>query len=178
MRAEFMGAIAFGISIVAVEAAALTPYSRDGQLSAQQVTVLEHLAWPQAYRDMIGTFGYPRYRANCCDWYLTPAGVYVVIHYDSMSQNALATGYHWKHFPIADSAERSPRYGADGSITAEQLRTLQHLAWPQRRADMIGTFGYPRHYSDQADYYAYGDRWVVVWYRETLAMSYSTQENL
>lgn len=70
------------------------------------------------------------------------------------------------------------QYGVEGSITSRQFAILQGLAWPQAYNDMRGTFGFPSHRTETADYYALdSDRsvWVVVFYSGTTATGYTTE---
>lgn len=61
-----------------------------GSLNWQQLTLLQHLAWPQAGPDMEGTFGSPAYRMREADYYRLPDGRYAVVWYTSQDQ---AIGY-------------------------------------------------------------------------------------
>ncbi|WP_017301961.1 hypothetical protein [Nodosilinea nodulosa] len=45
------------------------PYGAQGSITEAELAVLKGLAWPQAYRDMVGTFGYPAHRTNDEDYY-------------------------------------------------------------------------------------------------------------
>lgn len=58
-------------------------YGVDGTLSAKQYAVLKGLAWPQAYSDMIGTFGFPTYRTSTSDYYAVASDktIWAVVHY-------------------------------------------------------------------------------------------------
>ena len=68
-------------------------------------------------------------------------------------------------------------YGAQGSITQQQLATLQGLAWPQSYNDMVGSFGYPAQRTETGDYYQLEgtSSWVVIEYSGTQAIGYRTE---
>ncbi|MEO0537672.1 MAG: hypothetical protein AAF215_27895 [Cyanobacteria bacterium P01_A01_bin.123] len=69
------------------------PWGTGNMLSQDQVNVMGGLAWPQEYRDMIGTFGYPEKRNHGVDYYLSPEGKWIAVYYNSAGQ---ATGYGYE----------------------------------------------------------------------------------
>lgn len=79
---------------------------------------------------------------------------------------------------IADYAPGGQQYGVKGSVTNRQLAVLKGLSWPQSYDDMRGTFGFPLHRDETADYYALeGDDsvWVVVSYVGKNATGYTLE---
>lgn len=61
-----------------------------GSITESELGVLRGLAWPQTYRDMVGTFGYPAHRTDGEDYYhLEGTSNWVVIEYSGPQ----ATGY-------------------------------------------------------------------------------------
>ncbi|MBD2259904.1 hypothetical protein [Pseudanabaena sp. FACHB-2040] len=80
---------------------------------------------------------------------------------------------------IADYAPGGQQYGVKGSLSTRQLAALKGLAWPQSYEDVKGTFGFPSHRTETADYYALqGDDsiWVVIHYSGKTATRYTTEE--
>jgi hypothetical protein len=74
------------------------------------------------------------------------------------------------------SPDGGSEYGREGGATDDQIAMVQALAWPQSRHDMIGTLGYPLHYTQFADYYqASGGRWLVINYSGPNAVGYSLE---
>ncbi|NJN21466.1 MAG: hypothetical protein HC812_10120 [Leptolyngbya sp. RL_3_1] len=66
----------------AAEQASIVAYGGAGQLSNQEWGRLRSLAWPQDYRDMKGTFGFPAWRNSSADVYTLPDGAEVWIFYE------------------------------------------------------------------------------------------------
>lgn len=65
-------------------------YAADGTLTLNEVAVMEHLAWPQTYGDMKGTFGLPAYRSYRSDIYhVEGSDQQIEVFYDGKQ----ATGY-------------------------------------------------------------------------------------
>jgi hypothetical protein len=69
-------------------------------------------------------------------------------------------------------------YGIDGQLSAQDLRDLFYLAFPQTAIDMRGRFGSPRCFDAVADYYLVEDttHWVVVDYNGALAVNFRLWE--
>jgi hypothetical protein len=65
----------------AAEQAGKVAYGGAGQLSSQDWSKLQALAWPQNYRDMKGTFGFPAWRNESADVYTLPDGAEVWVFY-------------------------------------------------------------------------------------------------
>lgn len=63
-------------------------------------------------------------------------------------------------------------YGVDGSVDDTQALTVESLAWPQDHEAMTTLLGFPLHFSGSNDYYAYGDRWLVIRNDGPLAVGY------
>lgn len=77
---------------------------------------------------------------------------------------------------MAEFAPGNHQYGK-GQLTQEQLGALKSLAWPQTYEAMKGTFGFPAHRTETADYYAIddSDQWAVVYYNGRTAINYSLE---
>jgi hypothetical protein len=63
---------------------------------------------------------------------------------------------------LTPPSQPEPRMDWSGdSLSAEQLKTLGHLAWPQSRAALTSRIGYPAQRDSGRDYYylADGDGW-------------------
>lgn len=74
------------------------------------------------------------------------------------------------------SPDGGSEYGVAGDATDHQIEMVQALAWPQSRADMVGTLGMPLHFTQFADYYqASGGRWLVIHYSGPSAVGYSIE---
>jgi hypothetical protein len=55
---------------------------------------------------------------------------------------------------LTESNYTSPRpYGIEGTVTAEEIRQLEYLAWPQEYDDIKGLLGLPAYRSTMADIY-------------------------
>ncbi|MDA0268814.1 MAG: hypothetical protein O2890_10770 [Cyanobacteria bacterium] len=73
----------------AAEQTGMVAYGGAGQLSPQEWAKLQSLAWPQNYRDMKGTFGFPAWRNESADVYRLADGSEVWVFYEGRQ----ATGY-------------------------------------------------------------------------------------
>ncbi len=78
--------------------------------------------------------------------------------------------------PVGEYAPGTQPYGVDGSVTDAQAIAVESLAWPQSRADMVGSIGYPTHMTEWADYYSYADRWLVIRYSGPEAVGYQYED--
>lgn len=67
-------------------------------------------------------------------------------------------------------------YGVDGSVTDLQALTVESLAWPQDHEAMVTLLGFPLHFTESADYYQYGDRWLVIRNNGPLAVGYHYED--
>lgn len=63
-------------------------------------------------------------------------------------------------------------YGVEGSVNDEQALTVESLAWPQDHEAMVTLLGFPMHFTESADYYQYGDRWLVIRNDGPMAVGY------
>lgn len=75
-------------------------------------------------------------------------------------------------------APGASQYGVKGSISARQFAVLKSLAWPQSYDDMKGSFGFPSHRTEFADYYALENDdsvWIVVDYQGKNAIGYKME---
>lgn len=74
------------------------------------------------------------------------------------------------------SPDGGSEYGVEGGATDHQIEMIASLAWPQSRADMVGTLGLPLHFTQFADYYqASGNRWLIIYYSGPNATGYSLE---
>lgn len=64
-------------------------YGGSGYLSYEQELTMQHLAWPQTYSAMKGTFGFPNRRTEAADIYKLGDSSEVWVYY----QGTRATGY-------------------------------------------------------------------------------------
>jgi hypothetical protein len=78
----------------------------------------------------------------------------------------------------APFAPGAGQYGLKGTMSAQKLNTLKSLAWPQSYEDMKGSFGFPLHRTETADYYALENDasvWVVIHYSGKSATHYALE---
>ncbi len=78
--------------------------------------------------------------------------------------------------PVGEYAPGTQPYGAKGDATTDQAISVESLAWPQSRNDMIGLLGYPAQMTEWADYYHYQGRWLVINYSGPNAVGYSYED--
>lgn len=55
-------------------------------LNTEQSGLLLHLAWPQTYADMVGSFGYPDRRSANVDYYQLHDGRWIGVQYNANNQ--------------------------------------------------------------------------------------------
>lgn len=73
-------------------------------------------------------------------------------------------------------AEGYTAYGGAGQLDTGDLATMQDLAWPQVRPDMLGTFGYPSKVTETADVYKLVDGSEIwVFYEADTATGYEVR---
>ena len=56
-------------------------YGRSGEVTDQEVTTVEYLAWPQTRADLTGLLGYPMHFTEYADYYQASGGRWLVIYY-------------------------------------------------------------------------------------------------